>query len=210
MPDHTVYPILRYGLRLLDRLRLKEAADIDTEQNELKRLFGQNPSQWTQAGPEGSTFVGYRYALACWLDDVFILDPDSPWREAWRNKSIEVALFGEALRAGRFWEQCRLAERAGDVNALEVYYLCVMLGFRGDLRDDPDGLQRWREAVEGLVAQGQATDWQDRPPDLPLAETHVPPLRCRERLRWLYGACAALAGLAIFIGAFALVLHSSK
>jgi type VI secretion system protein ImpK len=214
MQDSTanvVYPFFRYGLRLKERLRLQQKADMDAEQNALKRLFSTTDSRLgSMSSSEGAIYLGFRYPLACWLDEVFILDADSPWKERWREKAIEVSLFGERLRAARFWEQCRMAELRGDADALEVFYLCVLLGFRGDLRDDPDRLHKWRESVEVLIARNQPSEWEDRPPDLPLPEPHVPPLYGRQRLGWLYSAWAVLVGLVILLTAFWLVYSWTK
>src|SRR6185295_12479337 len=48
-------------------------------------------------------FLGIRYALACWLDDIFILD--SIWREQWNANKMEYALYKLNKRATEFWDQ---------------------------------------------------------------------------------------------------------
>jgi type VI secretion system protein ImpK len=202
--SEIVYPILRYGLRLKERLRDGERPDLAAEQNELRRLFVPDPDPCLAPGPEDEIFLGFRYPLACWLDEVILRAPESVCGGEWQRISMEVFFVAEPQRAWRFWRQCELAELLGDIDALEVFYLCVMLGFRGE-RHDPKWLQRWRETVAGLLAQGQATGWPDRPAELPARETHLPPLQCRECLRRLCAACAALAGLAFFLGAYAVL-----
>jgi type VI secretion system protein ImpK len=193
-----VHAILRHGLRLKERLQRGEKLDRRGEQAELKRLF-----QLTDAAvPDApDAFLGIFYPLACWLDEVFIVDPDSPWKNEWRDETMEFGLFRKRDRAHLFWEQARQVEARGDLDALEVFYLCVLLGFRGDLRDQANALLNWREATEVRILQTRPRDWPEKPPELPLPETHVPPLWARERLRWMLLSGAALLGLTILVTA---------
>jgi hypothetical protein len=80
-----------------------------------------------------------------------------------------------------------------------------MLGFRGEKREDVNSLLDWREGVEGRIAQGQASDWPDKPQELPVPETNASPLRARDRLRWMMLTGAAVLGLAIEVTVWILV-----
>ncbi len=202
-----VYPIFRRGLQLLARLRRGEKPDMHAEQRELKRLFrSTNGAGAAAATPSGKDFLGARYPLACWLDELFILDPDSPWRQQWMEETIEWDQFRSTDAAQRFWEQARLAESQSDAGILEVFYLCVVLGFRGSLRGDPARLSAWAETVGSILRRDRPNEWPDRPAELPLPETNVPPLRARERLVWLLMAYAVVIGLGI-VGFVAYMLH---
>jgi type VI secretion system protein ImpK len=199
-----VYPVIRQGLRLKERLKRGEKLNMADEQAELKRRL-RTPDEaraWPSFGGDGDQFLGLRYALACWLDEIFILD--SPWKEEWNHSKVEETLYRSNDRAYTFWEQARRAESRADSEAVEGFYLCVMLGFRGDLRDEPDKLQDWREGVETHLNTGQASSWQG-PPDLPLRPTDVPPLRGKDRLRWLLLAVAVVLGCSIVAVAFTAV-----
>jgi type VI secretion system protein ImpK len=202
-----VYPVFRHGLRLKQRLRFGQL-DLRAEQAELRRLVkaADGATSRPGAGEPADDFLGVGYPLACWLDETFILDPSSPWRSAWREESIEFALYRSRDRAEKFWDQTRLAERRADPGALEVFYLCLMLGFRGRLRESPGELRDARERIEGQLGRGRAGDWAGKPAELP-----VPPptagllLRARERLRWMLLAWALLGGGAIFLAVFSAV-----
>src|SRR4051794_17453905 len=158
-----VYPIFRQGLRLRERLKRGEKLNFADEQAELKRrLRAPHEALAVPAfGGDGDQFLGLRYALTCWVDEGFILD--SPWQKEWTDRKIEESLYGSNERAYKFWEQARRAESRADADALEGFYLCVMLGFRGDLRDEAGQLQDWRESVETQLNQGQAGSWQGPP-----------------------------------------------
>jgi type VI secretion system protein ImpK len=198
----TVHPVFRHGLLARERLKRGEKLRMADVQAELKGLLRAVPgaAERLSGRGHGEAFLGVRYALACWLDEVFILD--SPWRDAWNEQKVETSLYGSNDRAWKFWEQARQAEVRSDADALEVLYLCVMLGFRGDLRDDPDRLHDWREGVEGQFRREQAHAWPEAPAELPLPPTDVPPLRGRERLRLLLLAFAVVAGFSIMAAAF--------
>lgn len=105
-----------------------------------------------------------------------------------------------------FWQQAQLAEARGDETALKVFYLCLMLGFRGDLRDaPPELLGAWRMRLESRLPSQQAYAWPDKPIEKPIPPPDVPPLRARERLSWLFLASGlVLAGTIIALGYTAL------
>jgi len=213
----VVYPVLTYGVRLKERLEAGEDLNFDEEQAKLKRLLKSSgeAKRWPDFGGQGSTdeldmgragaasqfFLGCRFALACWLDEIFILD--SPWGDQWREHTLEFALYNTRDRAYLFWEQVRLAESKMETDALEVFYLCVVLGFRGELADKPEKLRTWRDAVEAQITRNQAAKWQG-PQELQ-PTTNVPPLRGRERLRSVMLAAGVLLGLLVPAAAFFVV-----
>src|SRR6266542_1696572 len=147
----VVYPVLSYALRVKDQLARGEAISWETAQASLKGMlqtqdaarrwgdFGADPSM--SVGRAQDTFLGIRYALVCWLDEIFVLD--SPWSAQWNEQKLEAELYGTNDRAWKFWEQARRAESRLEKDALEVFFWCVMLGFGGELRQQPDKLQAW-------------------------------------------------------------------
>lgn len=106
-------------------------------------------------GTTQTGFLGLRYALACWLDDIFILD--SVWSDQWNASKMEYTLYKLNKRNTEFWEQAMRSQTRPTRDALEVYYLCVMLGFRGKMSEKPVELNAWRDAV-----QTQITEPEDR------------------------------------------------
>ncbi len=204
---NLVDPVFSYGLRLRDRLHDGESPDLETEQAKLLALlnapegrrynefYGEESSspsvmsvsRAADVARSADRFLGIRYALACWLDEMFVMD--SPWRGEWENWAIEVKLFQMRDRAWKFWEQARRAEGRAGGDAQEVFFLCSMLGFRGELVDKPDEFQKRVTAMKARVARGQGKDWP-APPDLG-ATTFVPPRRGRHRLRRMTLVAAA-------------------
>src|SRR5207237_236794 len=104
---NLVHPVLAYGLRLKGRLDRGEEANLETEQATLRGLLlsegearrwadfgGEAPTERTISPPaedgvrRPERFLGVRYALACWLDEIFVLD--SPWGQEWNERKLEV------------------------------------------------------------------------------------------------------------------------
>lgn len=191
---NLVHPVLSYALDLRSRVERGEAPSLELEQVALKNLLrsDQDANRWVEYGGEMDTgslssapqapgvppFLGIRYALTCWLDDLFIVH--SPWESAWNERKMEVALYGTNDRAWRFWEQARLAENRATTDALEAFFLCVMLGFRGEMGEHPERLRAWSRSVQGKLT-GMGEDWP-HPPELD-PPTQVPPLYGRDRFR---------------------------
>ncbi|MSU79253.1 MAG: hypothetical protein EXS16_14320 [Gemmataceae bacterium] len=118
-------------------------------------------------------FLGLRYALACWLDEIFI--SDSTWQNKWNDSKMETTLYGMNERASEFWTQAQRAHDRPTRDALEVYYLCAMLGFRGEMIDRPEELNAWRESVESQITGGEGREISV-PPGLPVIP-NVPKLK---------------------------------
>lgn len=216
---HLVHPVFTYGLRLQERLKRGETPDFFDEQAALKGLLmsemesrryadyggegGERGIEVSRAGGRHSPdqFLGIRYALACWLDEIFICD--SPWEKQWNEHKVEEALYGSNDRAWAFWEQAQLAEARPGIDALEVMYLCVMLGFRGDMRDKADKLRAWADRTAARIGREQGREWPI-PPELE-PPTNVPPLHGRDRLNRMILAVAVFAFGLVPLVAFYLI-----
>src|SRR4051794_7541778 len=119
-----VNPVISHGLRLKERLERGENVDFYNEQQQFKGMllgelearrvadYGGDMGTGSVSARGGGrrspdSFLGIRYILACWLDEIFIID--SPWEAMWNERKIEEALYGTNDRAWMFWEQAQLA-----------------------------------------------------------------------------------------------------
>jgi len=127
-------------------------------------------------------FLGIRYALACWVDEIFI--GDSAWKEPWNASKLETNLFGINDRGSEFWKQAQRAQSRPTRDALEVFYLCVMLGFRGELIDNPNEIISWRESVEPQITQGEDREYAP-PPGLAITPNVRSLKGAAEMQRWI-------------------------
>ena len=161
-----VFPVFRLGIQVIEGLRAGSGdwQFAETQKKLLALLQGPVPDalksevigdarpEVSMIGGRASAYLGIRYALACWLDEIFI--EYSPWKDQWSDNSMEVTLFGIRLRSPKFWEQAQRAQARPTRDALEVFYLCVMLGFRGEMFGKPVELNAWRDAVEAQITHG--------------------------------------------------------
>lgn len=185
---NVVHPVIGHALELKDRLDRGETAEIETEQRKLLDMLRADGEtrRLTDFGGDGGVFLGARYALACWLDELFVVH--SPWSSVWNERKLEVSLFGSLDRATRFWDQADLVLKRPNTprpvvaigpDAAETYFLCIALGFRGKFLENP---AKVREYVEEMRPQlGRTSAWES-PRDLGFT-TNVEPLTGKRTLR---------------------------
>jgi type VI secretion system protein ImpK len=190
-----VFPVLRKGIEIKEGLRSNPRAwDFADSQKKLLALLqapvpdnlrsevlGDQRSIDASVSTSRLGFLGIRYALACWLDEIFIAD--SAWKDEWNGSKMETTLFGINYRADEFWKQAQRAQSRPTRDALEVYYLCAMLGFRGELVDRPAELIAWREAVEAQITAGEGREYA-QPPGLTVAPNVRALLGARVMQKW--------------------------
>lgn len=171
-----VHEIFSRGLDLHERLERGDHPDFFTEHDHLRKLLwgeGEAASNAEYAGAiaigstpgaagfdPGNLFLGARYALACWLDELFVLNtPWAPeWSDQWKENMLEVEVVGTGSgeAAWRFWRQAiKHAPTRPGTDALEVYLWCVMLGFRGTPESEGVDPVRWAESTRKHIIQSR-------------------------------------------------------
>jgi type VI secretion system protein ImpK len=206
------FDVLLHGLKLRDRVSAGDRPHLGTEQAKLKGMLGSgnSPAPWggdhdptrSIAGEGGLPgFLGIRYALVCWLDELLI---DAGWRE-WDENKLESALYRTNIRYGNFWQQARLAESSpAAADAQEAFLLCVLLGFRGEMGDTPDKLREWVNAARSRVTRVLGKELPPLPEKTPVSD--VPPLLGVEAYRRMTQRLVAGVLFAVPITAFLVVL----
>ena len=204
--SRAVDPIFLHVLDLLDRIGKEENPNVQEERLKLRA--------WLEQGEaivgRGVEWELAKYALASWIDEVLL---EAPWngRDWWNNNVLEVELFNTRLCNEQFYVKAQEATQQPKKDALEVFYVCVVLGFRGLYRDPqvaqlitqslglPTDLESWAKQTALAIRLGQG-----RPP---ISKTGnpgpgAPPLRGQGALVW-----SSLAGviLAAFTAMFGLM-----
>ncbi|MGH7452152.1 MAG: type IVB secretion system protein IcmH/DotU [bacterium] len=84
---------------------------------------------------EAGDIVDVKFALTAFLDETIL---NSRWREkeAWRARPLQLVYFKTNLAGEKFFERLdRIWEdRKNKAALLEVYYLCLILGFEGKFK----------------------------------------------------------------------------
>ena len=187
LSDRT-YDILLHGLTLRDKVRAGGSLTLGSEQAKFKSLLGpaNSAAPWGSANDptrsimsdHGGEFLGMRYALACWLDEILI---DAGWRE-WDENKLESALYRTNVRYRNFWQQAKLAEAIPDAaDAQEAFLLCALLGFHGEKGEDPAALREWVSSTRSRVTRSMGKEPPPLPERAPI--TDVPPLTGAEAYR---------------------------
>src|SRR5215467_2871230 len=73
-----------------------------------------------------------KFALAAFVDEA-VLTNNFPLREQWERYALQLEYFGEQLAGNKFFEklEAMLNHIEATKDAVEVYYVCMLLGFKG-------------------------------------------------------------------------------
>ena len=134
-----------------------------------------------------------KYALVAWIDEMLIVE--APWkdRDWWNENKLEWEIFQTNDRYQLFYKKAKEAFALPQKDALETFYVCVVLGFRGFYREPaaaamaadalqlPRDLQTWTKETSMAIRLGMG-----RPP---ISETsdavgRRPPLQGPQMLVW--------------------------
>lgn len=204
-----VNPIVRTALKLRDEWASGTGPPFDAGRELLigrfRELFAVVPLPGAKPGvssfdidlsaaafstPE-SRYLGVGYALVSWVDELFTLN--SPVAAQWNERKFEVEFYETNDRAWRFWVQARMAaERATD-DDLEVFYLCAILGFRGEWAEDQTQLRAWLGSTRERLVKALRTEWVG--PQALEPPASVPPRYGKSRLARM----AVFAGLTVLV-----------
>jgi len=73
-----------------------------------------------------------KFALASFVDEA-VLTNNFPLRAEWERNPLQLEYFGEALAGNKFFDKLEsmLAQIDVTQDAVEIYYFCMLLGFKG-------------------------------------------------------------------------------
>ena len=197
----AVDPIFLHVFGLLEKIANNESPSAEDERLRIRGWLDQaegilgHSQDWQLA----------KYAIVSWIDEVLI-ETDWPGRDWWNENVLEVELFNTRLANEQFYTRSKEASALPKRDALEVFYVCVVLGFRGLYRDPvvaaalaeprglPKNLEAWAKQTSLAIRLAQG-----RPP---LAEGGVPgpgapPLDGQSLLVWSGLAGAVLAAFTV-------------
>lgn len=203
----AVDPVFMYVSAVVDEIESSKnpsAEDVNAKVRGLidhaENRLGQRPD-WELA----------KYALAAWVDDLLI---EAAWDGSnwWEQNRLEFQLFRTADAFQKFYVQSQKATEMPQKDSLEVFYVCVVLGFRGLYGDPeatahadhfglPPSLDQWAKRTGMAIQLGQG-----RPPILEQGRPGVgaPPLEGKYLMISSVIICVLLA--AITLGIFKMVI----
>jgi type VI secretion system protein ImpK len=109
-------------------------ADVETFRRRMKAALQDVMKEATAAGYEPTEVREAEFAVVAFLDEA-ILSSKEPKAEEWRKRPLNIELFGQAIAGHVFFDKLTDIERRRDslqlADLLEVYLLCLLLGFEG-------------------------------------------------------------------------------
>ncbi|MBY4729559.1 type IVB secretion system protein IcmH/DotU [Cupriavidus pauculus] len=141
-----------------------------------------------------------KYAFCAAIDET-ILSSNFPMRADWERRPLQLVLFGEQLAGENFFNKLEAlrARGAARLQALEVFHMCLLLGFRGKyILEGPEKLAYLTARVGDEIAtiKGKRAAFA---PHWPLPDKVAHQLK-RETPLWIFGAVFALIALLAYLG----------
>jgi type VI secretion system protein ImpK len=116
------------------RMMMKIKARLVTPSNEMRYkldgLFKKLEERGAESGYKESQLRDTKFALAAFVDET-VLAGGFPLREEWERYPLQLEYFKEALAGNKFFERLDWLIKQGETDVVEVYYLCLLLGFKG-------------------------------------------------------------------------------
>jgi type VI secretion system protein ImpK len=141
-----------------------------------------------------------KYAFCAAVDEI-ILGSVYAIREAWETRPLQLRLFGDQLAGEHFFQRLEdlRAKGSAHLQALEVYHLCLLLGFQG--RFALDGRDRLNYLTARLGDEIARMRGKSRTfaPHAERPDQIVHKLRSDTSL-WVLCGVFALAGLGAYLG----------
>lgn len=151
-----------------------------------------------------------KFALASFIDETMLTN-NFPLRSEWERNPLQLEYFGEQLAGNKFFEKLESMLQQPEVtqDAIEIYYLCMLLGFKGryGVYEQEKLLAIMQSTANVLVKVGKMKSVELSPHWLANDQPKPPPKRGLPL--WAKIGAFAAVGLA-FIIYLAMFLMSSK
>ncbi|QDV42170.1 hypothetical protein Enr13x_20130 [Stieleria neptunia] len=201
----AVDPILIHAFSLMERIDGGVEIAPAEEKRTLEGLLQQADSRLSGHTEDWELA---KYALVTWIDEMLVDAHIWSGQSWWRDNVLEWSLFNTRRCNDLYYVNATTALNAGSDDALQLIYVCVMLGFRGLYRDpklnrmliDKHGLAvdlpSWAGEYGNAVGQARQR-WNDATAGQECERNLVPavPHWTRARLVWPWLLATILAGL---------------
>jgi len=179
------------------RFNLQSVPSAEDFRSNAKGLIRMATQDAAGRGYTGEDVKLTAFAVVAYLDES-VLTSKNPAFSTWSRLTLQEELFGEHMAGETFFRYVQLLlsrrDSAETVDVLEVYYLCMLLGYRGRYGSSGDGeLRAIMESIKGKTNRVRGNPplspaWA-LPGDPPLPRRRDPWLR---RLIWVTALAAAL------------------
>ncbi len=200
-PAHNLVDLLYDGFHMLILMRSRSLPrDADTFAAAIRQFLDQFERAARKQDFSNEDIFDAKYAFCAAVDEA-VLTARTDIRDAWERRPLQLVLFGEQLAGEHFFDKLEIARNGGAsrVNALEVFQMCLLTGFRGRyLLEGPEKLKYLIAQLGEQIAhiRGRAAGFA---PHWAAPDQIVNALR-RDVPAWIIGAVLALLGLLAYLG----------
>lgn len=197
----SLVDLMHDGFYLLFMLRSRAAPlDAGVFRDRIKRFLDDFEKNARRFNASADDVYAAKYAFCAAVDES-ILSSSFSVRDAWERQPLQLSLFGEQLAGEQFFvklEELR-AQGSRRVQALDVFYHCLLHGFKGKyILEGPEKLNYLIARVGDEVAHHKGKRAQ-------FAPHWAVPDRVKHALRseipiWVLGSIMALMAVLGFIG----------
>ena len=213
-PDHDVFfdettdqrlsEIFAPCFTLILNLRATDDfGDPESLRRRMKELLDDAEREALRVGASPDGIQSAKFAIVAFIDET-ILSSDWPHKEDWASTPLQLELYDQYDAGEVFFDRLEsLRENPGaSAEVLEVYYLCMTLGFKGKYQIH--GQERLREIIEGTYEDLRHLPGMG---GKDLAPHGTPRGQVAQEVRsklptWVIVAAAALLGLLVYAGMF--------
>jgi type VI secretion system protein ImpK len=176
--------------------------DQETFRRRMKDALRQAERDAGAAGYDASIVRDASFAVVALLDET-ILSAKGPSADEWQRRPLNIELFGQAIAGDVFFDRLLEMERRADsahlIDLLEIYLMCLLLGFEGRFAPPLRGeayriMDRLRRRIE--IFRG--SDYRLAPPLEIRDEAPAAPLKAAIPNHW-WAAGAVLAAILVFL-----------
>jgi type VI secretion system protein ImpK len=198
---NSLLDLMYDGFYLLFLLKAKHAPmDAEVFRDRIKQFLTAFERGATRLHAPSEDIYACKYAFCATVDEAVLMSGFKA-RDSWQRLPLQLQFFGEQLAGEQFFEKLEELRRQGAprVQALEVFHMCLLLGFQGKyLLEGTEKLNYLTARLGDEVARlkGQSTGF---------APHWAAPDRVQHQLKnevplWVVGSVFGLMALIGFIG----------
>ncbi len=200
-PARSLVDLLYDGFYMLILLKQRSVPkDPEEFSRNIQKFLEQfeRSAQKNQFGAED--IFDAKYAFCAAIDEA-VLSSQMNIRDNWERRPLQLILFGDQLAGEHFFDKLETARNGGAsrINALEVFHMCLLVGFKGRyLLEGPEKLKYITQQLGEQIAHIKGkpavfSPYWSAPDSISNAIKRDIPL-------WVIGSLLALLGLLAYVG----------
>lgn len=177
--------------------------------NNITQFLGDVDRHARQINVDADDVIHAKYAYCAAVDEIILRSPYA-LRDAWETRPLQLRLFGDQLAGEHFFhrlEELR-ARGAKHLQSLEVFHLCLLLGFQGRYALDGEDKLNFLCARLGDEIARMRGKSRAFAPHVERPDSVANKLRSNLSL-WVFTAVFAAAGLSAYVGFRASLHHGT-